>query len=526
METPLLDRLNSEEPESRRKTPSAERFGRPASLIRWLWFAFVLAATGLYFTVPAPGPDFIYSGVGALSVILIVVGVRFFRPSTPLGWYLIAGGHAMTIVADVVYYVYKPLLGSFPPYPSFIDAIYLSAYPLIAVGLLLLIRSRAPGRDRAALIDALIIGAAGALLAWVFLISPYATDAALTLPEKIVSIAYPCMDVLILAVLARLVVAAGLRGVSYHMLVGAFVLTLAADVAYGVMILSGTYRPGNPVDAGWLFFYGLLAAAALHPSMRRLSERVSTSYTKLTKGRLAVLALASLTAPMTLGIQAALGQTIEVPVFAGGCAILFLLVLLRTWGLVREVETKADRLEKQGHELASSLDQRDALENQLKHLAFHDSLTGVANRALFDDRLQHAVARANRTQESLAILFLDLDGFKFVNDELGHAAGDTVLVEVAKRLQRCLRATDTLARFGGDEFAILIEGDGAADTIATRSRIEGVLSEPFAAGGKTFRIQASIGIAVSSFGGTEAIELLAEADAAMYAAKGPGKARV
>lgn len=184
----------------------------------------------------------------------------------------------------------------------------------------------------------------------------------------------------------------------------------------------------------------------------------------------------------------------------GSCVALFLLVLTRAWGLVREVETKGQSSREAGRVLASSLDQRDALENQLKHLAFHDSLTGVADRALFDDRLQHAVARANRSQESLAILFLDLDGFKSVNDALGHAAGDTVLVEVARRLQRCLRVTDTLARFGGDEFAILLEGDGASDPIETRARILLVLSEPFTVGPEAVQIRASVGIAVSTSG--------------------------
>ncbi|MBA3349422.1 MAG: GGDEF domain-containing protein [Actinobacteria bacterium] len=511
--------------EGRKKTPSTDILG-PAGVIWWLWLVLTIGVTGLYFALSSPWSDLVYSTVGALSVCLIVAGVRFIHPSKAVAWYLIAAGHAMTVLADIVYYLYEPILGSAPPYPSFIDAIYLAMYPLTVAGLLLLVRSRSPGRDRPALVDALIMATAGALLAWVFLIAPYATDAALKLPEKIVSMAYPCMDVLLLAVAARLVAGAGFRGLSYRMLVSSFVLTLIANAAYGAMILAGSYNPGSLIDGLWLFAYGLVAAAALHPSMRRLSDVASTTYTKLTRGRLTALAIASLTAPATLGIQAAMGQPIEAPVFVGSCVVLFMLVLMRTWGLVREVETKANHLEKQGHALASSLDQRDALENQLKHLAFHDALTGVANRALFDDRLQHAVARSNRSKESLAILFLDLDGFKSVNDELGHAAGDAVLVEVARRLQRCLRSTDTLARFGGDEFAILIEGDGAGDPTAGKLRMEMAIGEPFVVGPEAVQIGASIGIAVSPSGGTDAVELLAAADAAMYEAKDPRRTRV
>ena len=120
------------------------------------------------------------------------------------------------------------------------------------------------------------------------------------------------------------------------------------------------------------------------------------------------------------------------------------------------------------------ISERKAFEEQLTHQAFHDPVTGLANRALFAERVRHAIARTRREHQSVAVVFLDLDDFKTINDSLGHAAGDEVLAEVAKRLATSIRATDTAARFGGDEFALLLEDiDGvqeAADTATASSR--------------------------------------------------------
>jgi diguanylate cyclase (GGDEF)-like protein/PAS domain S-box-containing protein len=169
--------------------------------------------------------------------------------------------------------------------------------------------------------------------------------------------------------------------------------------------------------------------------------------------------------------------------------------------------------------------ERKALEEQLQHQAFHDALTGLPNRALFSDRLQHAVSRTQRRGAKLAVLFMDLDNLKLINDSLGHKAGDELLVGVAERLRTSLRAEDTAARLGGDEFAVLLE-DLAHVGEATRAaeRIADKLRAPFALGERETFVTASIGVAIG--GGTIKLpeELLRDADMAMYRAKHSGKA--
>ena len=171
--------------------------------------------------------------------------------------------------------------------------------------------------------------------------------------------------------------------------------------------------------------------------------------------------------------------------------------------------------------------ERRSLEDQLRHQAFHDGLTGLPNRALLKDRLGHALARARRDVRPMAVLFLDLDDFKAVNDSLGHAAGDDLLVGVADRLRGALRDGDTAARMGGDEFAIVLEDLDAEDVPAgVGRRILDRLRAPFAIQDQEVRIHGSIGIAQHTREDQSADELLRNADVAMYAAKAAGKDRL
>ncbi|NJL42655.1 MAG: EAL domain-containing protein [Pseudanabaena sp. SU_2_4] len=163
--------------------------------------------------------------------------------------------------------------------------------------------------------------------------------------------------------------------------------------------------------------------------------------------------------------------------------------------------------------------------SKLTYQAFHDPLTSLPNRPLFEDRLQHALVRAKRCQDAIAVLFLDLDNFKLINDSFGHKAGDQLLIAVGKRLEACLRNDDTLARLGGDEFTILLENIlNMEDATAIAKRIAEQLEAPFSLEGHEIFVTASIGIAIGALTQDRPEDFLRNADAAMYEVKKSGKA--
>jgi diguanylate cyclase (GGDEF)-like protein/PAS domain S-box-containing protein len=197
-------------------------------------------------------------------------------------------------------------------------------------------------------------------------------------------------------------------------------------------------------------------------------------------------------------------------------------------GSWRDIETLARNLAEDPTVCGVVLNSRDIterkrLEERLRLLAFQDPLTGLANRTLFRERIEHALARALRSQDSLTLLYLDLDDFKRVNDRLGHAAGDTLLKTAAERLLECSRPADTVARLGGDEFAVLIEDPlPRGTTVALAERITARLAEPVVLAGREVQVTASIGI-VQGSSGDGVDQLIGNADLAMYSAKSRGK---
>jgi diguanylate cyclase (GGDEF)-like protein/PAS domain S-box-containing protein len=197
--------------------------------------------------------------------------------------------------------------------------------------------------------------------------------------------------------------------------------------------------------------------------------------------------------------------------------------VLQSASLIRDPEGKPRHVVFQIQDISD----RKKAEEQIHHAAFHDALTGLPNRTLFSERLSMAVERVKRTDDyRFAVIFVDLDRFKIVNDSLGHDMGDRMLVEVSRRLERCLRPSDTVARLGGDEFAILVDGaHSITEASEVAERIQESIKQPFLLEGHEFFTSASMGISYSTYGYDRPEDILRDADTAMYKAKAEGKAR-
>ncbi|MEL7207351.1 MAG: diguanylate cyclase, partial [Actinomycetota bacterium] len=466
-----------------------------------IWLGFAAVATTVYFAVPnTPESKLVlYNGLGLCSVVLLLTGTKLNRATPREPWVWFAIGLTSFLTADVIYYVLELTSPEGPPFPSIADPFYLGMYPLMIIGLTKMVRAVRPRgnkADAATFIDAAVVGIAmfGAL--WVLFVDTVFETDTNTTAALLTQLAYPVMDVALLAVAARLAVTLHLKHPPFALILGSLGSLAVADTAYGIYNANGTFQTGTFIDAFWLAFYVLLAAAALHPDVRSPGQ-APESVDKLTGRQLAIMFIATLGVPL---IDLIWGTQADRVVTIIASALLFLLILIRVFSLMQVVQAGQERL---------------------RHDAGHDSLTGLANRMLFSERTAIAL---DHQETGVSVLFIDLDDFKNVNDSLGHAAGDALLAEVADRLQGCVGAEGTVARFGGDEFAVLLENTpNRRDVVAVARRALEALNDPIDLGARHVRASASIGIATYDDHTKDVESLMRNADVAMYLSKARGK---
>jgi diguanylate cyclase (GGDEF)-like protein len=436
-------------------------------------------------------------------------------PGLARSWRLLAVGNACYLMGDLLQ-TYQEVVNHRLAYPSVADIAYLSFYGFFFAGLVGFARS-ARSNDRRVMfgLDLVTVAIGGAAVLWYFVAGPSALADGLPPLQVILAIAYPLGDLLLLLG-ATATLLWGLPSSSKRALsvttagVGLYVL---ADVIWGYIVLHGTYRGGDRVDTLWIAAATLFAVgAALQPATQPAERAAPIAVARRGAGWLPYGALGA-TFALLLVVQR------HAPFFPDLSITVMAVAVAMVVGARQLVAQRA---------LADEQATSQELMVRLRHQAFHDDLTGIANRALFKERLDHALSRRPVPGAHPAVLIIDLDGFKSVNDHFGHDTGDQLLIAVAERLRSCVRRADTAARLGGDEFVVLIEDVAdAAAALQIGRHILSVIGQPLTLGDLDILPRASIGIAVRRGGETLSSEaLLGAADEAMYQAKDRGRGRV
>ena len=430
--------------------------------------------------------------VSALAIVALAVGARRRSPAGRRPWFWVGLALACWVLGDFVWDGYA-FLGVDRPDVSAADLFYLLGYPLLAYGLFQMARARAGRSVRDGFLDGSIFAVAAAVAVWQVLVVPAASSTQSMLTAVVWS-SYPLGDVLLLAALGWLVLAPGRRTLPTFLFVGALVATFVLDVLYSYLPVVSSFDVGR-LDFLYPVTYLMLAAAALHRECDELTTP-GPETARMHPARLLLLGL-SLGVASVVVILTDADSTTTRWFLIGLSVLLSLAVVLRFALAVRE---------------------RESAQVALAHRATHDGLTGTVNRVLLIDRIGHALARTARGDE-LAVLYLDLDRFKSINDTLGHQVGDQLLVEVAGRIKAALRPSDTLGRFGGDEFVVLCEDIGPDAVLKVADRIVAAVASPLYIGTAVLHVTISIGIAVSRGEPIPVDALIRSADTAMYAAK-------
>ena len=427
------------------------------------------------------------------------------------GWLLIGVGMLFWALGEAVWTGYEVGLGREVPFPSLADAGFLLMVPLTLVGMAAMLNFQRNALRT--LLDAFMVAGSLLFISWPTVLEPTYQAGGQGLFARSIALAYPIGDIIVASMAFVLLSQTARQARTTLALAGAGMLGLAvADSGFAYLTIHETYSSASVIDAGWFIGFLLIALAGL-----RLYRTGDTSERRRDAPLLVALpyvplAAALVTATIVQLTRGTLGTFLYV-------ALMFLVagVVLRQLVTLRENLTLTRRLHTTVIELRRT-------EEELRYLAYYDPLTGLANRAMLQERTDRAAERQGPEATSVGILYIDLDNFKQVNDGLGHPAGDALLVMAADRLRACTRPSDTMARIGGDEFVMLLDGlTGERDAEITAERIVAEFSRPFTIEGNPVSISASVGVAVQRSGVGAAGDLLRDADIAMYNAKFSGK---
>ncbi|HEX5621842.1 MAG TPA: diguanylate cyclase, partial [Solirubrobacteraceae bacterium] len=444
-----------------------------------------IGAAAVVLVAIAAGPREVLVGVGVFSGAGLCALRAWLGPAPRRPWAAFTVAILLYAIGAAVHEaVFADQVESYSGVADLLwSGFYVGAY--VAIGLL--IRSRLRKVHPIGWLDGAIGACAGGALGAALLYEPVADFTGGSTAAVAINLAYPVADVLLIGFLAMLLAIEGWRLSRSRMLIlAALLVLLVSDTGYLLLAASGTYHAGLLIDAGWPTVMLLLGIAAWEDQGIR--------------GRARVRPWVAMAAPSIFTL-AAVALVIYGNLRPLGVVALVLATLTLLLGVVRTALTF-----RAIQELA--LRRRQAVT---------DELTGLPNRRALYERLDRAIAA--RAGGRLTLLLLDLDGFKEVNDSLGHNAGDLLLREIGPRLRDALRDQDILARLGGDEFGVLLEDAGVDDAMAVASRVRSALERPLEVEGLALMVDASIGVATYPEHGTDADALMQHADVAMYHAK-------
>jgi diguanylate cyclase (GGDEF)-like protein len=444
-----------------------------------------------------------------IALALAVVG-REPRRQARLAWSLVAVAFASNLIGNLVYGAYDQ--AGQQPFPSIADAFYLGFYPLLVAGLLAM-PTASTRRDLFAWrvwsnVAIVILGGGMALVHFVLMptIAQLSADPLATT----ISLAYPAGDLALLAALATIAARRPYAGdrATLALLMVAVSSWFFADLAFAILSASGSYAPGGIADVIWLagdLGFVLAAQASLASLPRPDRDTPGETLTLSRFGPYAMLGLGLATL-----VLAAIGAQAEIALLAVLAAVLTALVVFRQLIDENQRRQAEDALVAEHMEAAARATQE----------ARHDALTGLPNRTKLYELLQAEFAGSRLTGRPVTLALVDLNNFKGINDHFGHAAGDRLLVEVARRLEQSVRESDAVTRLGGDEFAIVLPATSAARGLEVADRAKAELERPFVLAGDEIAIGGAFGLA--TYPDSDVADedgLMRRADIAMYRAK-------
>ena len=472
--------------------PRRERQGLVAAFaatVLIICFAAVHTMTGVGGNgLDLPIRDWATAAVYVLVALIVIT--RAIRVAESRGaWTVIAVGISLYGAGNLVWSLWLEHVAN-PPIPSICDALWLSLYPASYLGIALLARRHWRGIPAGVWLDGIVAGLAIAAVGAALVFGPVLANAAGSVVSVATNLAYPIGDLLLAALVVGVLSIRGWRvDRSWALLGGGFLVLTVADSIYLTQVAAGSAASSNLANLFYMAGVAMLALAAWQPAQRSELPRTDGLSTLLVPGCLALTAVGVLAYDHVkhLGDLAFVLSLMTV-----------LAALLRTALAFRDLRTF----------------------NEARRQAVTDDLTDLPNRRLFQRRLGDAIERHGAAGESLAVLIVDLNHFKELNDTLGHHSGDVLLRQIGPRLASVLRPVDTLARLGGDEFGIVLDAP-ASETFAltVADRIRESLARPFDVQDIALRVDASVGIAVFPVHARTAEELLQRADIAMYQAK-------